>query len=363
MTAYVKHMKSAGLGLSVLALTACTDGFDLDVRGVFDGMDTSAAAQGAVVTSAPAPDGNGVIQYPNYRMAIAQGGDTISTLSARVGADASAVASLNGLQPDSVLREGEMIALPDAGFNAGVAGPLQNDVSVTELSPIMTDVTPNAAPIRHKVEPGETAFSISRLYDIPVSALQELNGLNSDLTVREGQILLIPTRTATNAAEVSAPGAGSLTPIPPSSTTPQPLGTPGAAAANTSPNAPLGTTTAASASTAAMQKPVPGDIIRAYQKGRNDGIDIGAPAGTTVKAADGGRVAAISKDTNGINLLVIQHADNVLTVYTNIDGITVQKGDSVRRGQSIAKIAPGSPSFLHFEVRRGLESVDPEDYI
>ena len=112
-----------------------------------------------------------------------------------------------------------------------------------------------------------------------------------------------------------------------------------------------------------MAFPVQGSIIREYSKGRNDGIDIGASVGTAVKAAASGQVAAITRNTEGINILVIRHPDNLLTVYTHVDNITVAKGDAVSRGQSIAKVADFEPSRVHFEVRKGFDSVDPMDYL
>ena len=52
-------------------------------------------------------------------------------------------------------------------------------------------------------------------------------------------------------------------------------------------------------------------------------------------------------------------ADNYLTVYAGVDELKVEKGDRVRRGQQIAVVRAGDPSFLHFEIRQGLESIDP----
>ena len=71
----------------------------------------------------------------------------------------------------------------------------------------------------------------------------------------------------------------------------------------------------------------------------------------------------MTKDTNGVPILILKHIDGLLTVYANVDGLSVQKGDQVKRGQKVAKVRDGTPSFLHFEVRKGLESVDPDDYI
>ena len=109
--------------------------------------------------------------------------------------------------------------------------------------------------------------------------------------------------------------------------------------------------------------PVRGDIIRDYAKGQNDGIDIAASPGTAVKAAAAGVVAAITKDTNGVPIIVIKHPDNLLTVYSNIDNVTVTKGDSVSRGQKLAEIRREGTAALHFEVRDGFDSVDPNDYL
>ena len=108
-----------------------------------------------------------------------------------------------------------------------------------------------------------------------------------------------------------------------------------------------------------MSFPVKGDIIREYAKGRNDGIDISAAPGAPVVAADAGTVAAITEDTNGIPIIVVKHAGSLLTVYSNVEGLTVKKGDSVTRGQKLAEIRRTGTPALHFEVRDGFDSVDP----
>ena len=109
--------------------------------------------------------------------------------------------------------------------------------------------------------------------------------------------------------------------------------------------------------------PVQGQIIRPFEPRRNDGVDIGAPAGTTVQAADDGTVAAITRDTDQVPILVIRHSGNLMTVYANVDNIAVERGETVRRGQAIASVRAGSPSFVHFEVRKGFDAVDPMPYV
>jgi len=111
-----------------------------------------------------------------------------------------------------------------------------------------------------------------------------------------------------------------------------------------------------------MQRPVPGQIVRPYS-GSSEGIDIATDAGTPVRAAANGEVAAITRDTDQVPILVLRHSGNLLTVYANIADIVVERGDTISRGQTIATVGAGDPAFLHFEVRQGFESVDPTPYI
>ena len=109
--------------------------------------------------------------------------------------------------------------------------------------------------------------------------------------------------------------------------------------------------------------PVQGRIVRPYQKGTSEGIGISAAVGTAVAAADDGTVAAITRDTDQVPILVLRHEGSLLTVYAGVQNIAVAKGDSVKRGQKIAEVRDASPSFLHFEVREGFDSVDPIPYL
>ena len=74
-------------------------------------------------------------------------------------------------------------------------------------------------------------------------------------------------------------------------------------------------------------------------------------------------MAAVTTNTEGVQIVVIKHADDLLTVYTNLDNLSVAKDDAVSRGQVIGKVRPDDPSFLHFEVRRGMASADPTEFL
>ncbi|WP_245840963.1 LysM peptidoglycan-binding domain-containing protein [Puniceibacterium sediminis] len=361
---------------------------DLDMRGRIGGsVDTSEAAAMATA-SRPVPDARGVLSYPTYQVAVAERGDTLASLASRVGLPAAELATYNGIQPGDTLRAGEVIALPRrvaaATPTTGAITPA-GAIDITTLAGAAIDrasptpaatgtsssstTTGGAEPIRHQVQRGETAFSIARLYGITPRALSDWNGLDSNYTLRAGQYLLIPTALPGSqqsaAASTTAPGAGSPTPVPPSASKPLPAATtlPAAAPAPAVPKPDIGTQNAPATASAAMSYPVQGSIIREYAKGKNDGIDIAAPVGSPVRAAANGTVAAITTNTENIPILVIKHPDNLLTVYTHIDGLTVQKGDPVSRGQTIGVVRAGDPARMHFEVRNGFDSVDPMKYL
>ena len=393
------YLRLALLGGALSALSACGGGFDGDLRSYGDGVFSTSDAALQATGQRPAPDSRGIISYPGYQVVIARRGDTVDSIAARVGIPAAELGNYNAIGPGTALRQDEVLALPRRVGEAlpgpaGVAGPVPTtpgggiDVSTlasgaisraeatqpaasgapATAQPAAAATSPSGAePVRHKVERGETAYSIARLYNVNVRALADWNGLGSDLAVREGQILLIPVATGapqpTDA--VSLPGEGSSTPVPPSASTPLPAEKPVAVTApvKTPPAPDLGTT-----ATAKFSMPVQGKIIRGYQKKKNDGIDIAAAAGSAVAAAGDGLVAAITKNTAGMPILVIRHGDPkdknaLLSVYANVDNIAVAKGARVKRGQTIASIRASDPAFLHFEIRQGFESVDPMPYL
>ncbi|APG46474.1 LysM peptidoglycan-binding domain-containing M23 family metallopeptidase [Phaeobacter porticola] len=382
----------------VAVLAACEAPLDYDLRGQIGAFNTTKAAQTATA-SRPKPDDKGLITYPSYQVAVARRGDTLGDVASRIGLPASELARFNGMKTEDPLRQGEIIALPRRAPGSATAGnggvdiaslagdaidsapstspSASSQVSTASLAPQTSANKPQVQsgpePVRHKVKRGETAYTVSRLYQVPVKSLADWNGLGSDFAIREGQFLLIPLKdrpvprqeasAAPVATAVTAPGEGTSTPTPPSATKPLPSETvaPAAVVPKDLPKVEVPAPTRSS--TAAMSYPVQGKIIRTYAKGKNDGIDIAAAANAPVKAADGGTVAAITKDSNNIPIIVIRHDAKLLTVYANVDKIEVNKGDTVKRGQTIATLRDESSAYVHFEVRNGFESVDPLPYL
>ena len=383
--------------VAALALAAC-DGLptDWDLRG--NGAFSTADAAREAGTRRPQPDERGVISYPGYQVVVARRGDTPRVIADRLRIDAAELARHNAIDADTALRGGETLVVPGSDRNGGepMAAP---GIRETRLG---SEPAPGPEPIRHQVERGETIFSIARLYNVTARSLADWNGLGSDMSVREGQILMVPQpQTISDAADsrtaargdrssdagrttdrggardttgvadardgdsTTRPGTGSPTPTPPSAARPMPDGQPEPATgrAASEDREPVADMAAQRTEGPRLAMPVEGRIVRAYQRGRNDGIGIGAPAGTAVRAAAAGTVAAITRDTDQVPIMVVRHENNLLTVYANIDDIRVARGDRVSRGQTIANVRRGDPSYLHFEVREGLESVDPMPYL
>ena len=350
---------------------------DFDLRG--NEYDTSDAVRKAM-KSRPLPDSRGIISYATYEVAVARQGDTIKSIASRLGLEPKKIASYNGMSSLEKLNEGQLISLPDRveakEFQVNNSPSNRNEVNVTELASTAIETATNKKkiinkstlkqqnePIRHKVSRGETAFTISRLYNVSIRSLADWNGLDSNYTIREGQYLLIPLPRDQIVTEVAAvkPGESSKTPSPPSSSEalPEPISTDKSERISSKPKASSPPQNIEINDKGRFSYPVNGKIIRDYVKNKTDGIDISAPAGSPIIAAQKGIVAAITADTQEVPIIVLKHEGNLLTVYAGVGEVAVKEKDNVSRSQLLGKIRPGNPPFVHFEVRRGFEALDP----
>ena len=128
-------------------------------------------------------------------------------------------------------------------------------------------------------------------------------------------------------------------------------------------------------STGEMVNPVSGQITSGFGyrsspggigSTNHKGIDIAVPEGTDVAAADGGTITKV--DYNGSRGVYVEvtHGNGRKTRYQHLSGYYVQKGDVVKKGQTIAASGNTGHStgpHLHFEVLEGGTPVNPMNYL
>ncbi len=224
-----------------------------------------------------------------------------------------------------------------------------------------------AAGAAYVIQPGDTISGIGRRFQTPVQTLIDLNGLGPRADVSPGQRIILPAHavdiggdpyaTGPSPVGVYVPEAGVPPPPPPpppsgNAATPLPSREPAATAG------PVGTPPAGS--TVALDWPVRGEILRRFgpvgMGERNNGVNIGAPQGTEVRAAAAGRVGYVGDDLAGQGLTVlIVHRDGWRSVYGHLGSAVVRDGDDVSAGQAIGTVGTtagdGRPS-IHFETWR-----------
>jgi murein DD-endopeptidase MepM/ murein hydrolase activator NlpD len=134
----------------------------------------------------------------------------------------------------------------------------------------------------------------------------------------------------------------------------------------------LAALTPAPSRAAAMQpylRPVRGAILRHYEPpptpyaAGHRGIDMAAPVGTPVRAANDG-IVAFAGPVAGRLFVSIDHADGIRTTYSFLSAVGVKKGQSVKRGDRVGASGTGDGSspepHLHFGARTGGDYIDPE---
>jgi murein DD-endopeptidase MepM/ murein hydrolase activator NlpD len=100
---------------------------------------------------------------------------------------------------------------------------------------------------------------------------------------------------------------------------------------------------------------------------RNDGINITLPSGTPVRCAEAGKVVFVGEKVKGFGKLVlVTHAQGWSSAYAHLDKVNVKKGQTIKRGQVLAFSGQSGTiktPQLHFELRQGVQAVDPTPYL
>lgn len=231
-------------------------------------------------------------------------GDTVYALSRRYDVSVRSIINLNGLRPPYLLKPGQKLKL--------------------------------ATGSTYIVKKGDTVYGLSRINNILMSELTRINSLRRPFALKVGQKLKLPgreesKRQVTRVASLAPPkisGKGFMWPLQ-------------------------------------------GKVLSNYgpkQAGyHNDGINIAAPMGSSVRASDSGIVVHASNKLKGYgNLILIKHQNGWVTAYAHTDQMLVSKGEKVNRGQVVAKVGSSgrvSRPQLHFEMRKGSRAVNPALYL
>jgi murein DD-endopeptidase MepM/ murein hydrolase activator NlpD len=218
------------------------------------------------------------------------------------------------------VREALALALLAAGCGHLGSGP-----------PLHPDNPPG---VWYVVQPGESLADIAGRAGVPVEDVAELNGLRRGETLAAGKLIYV--LYGDEAHRVPA-----VAPLPEAPTT---------AGADAPLRWPLDQPRLTSSFGARDGRP-------------HDGIDMGAPIGTPIRAAADGRVLYAGDGVRGYgNMVVLEHAGDLLTVYAHSSVLLVRTGDRVAAGQEIARVGQSGRAtapHLHFEVRRGQVPQDP----
>ncbi|MFQ5612546.1 MAG: peptidoglycan DD-metalloendopeptidase family protein [Anaerolineae bacterium] len=112
--------------------------------------------------------------------------------------------------------------------------------------------------------------------------------------------------------------------------------------------------------------PLVGTITQGYEA-RHRGLDIGAPYGAKVFAADAGTVVHAAWARTGYGFtVIIDHGGERQTLYSHLKGALVTPGQQVARGEAIGKVGSTGNStgpHVHFEVREGKQRLDPVAFL
>lgn len=213
----------------------------------------------------------------------------------------------------------------------------------------------------HRVERGDTLYSIARKHRRSVQDLVRWNRLSNPNRIAVGQLLRVvpPAGVATTGSRAKAapPKTASAGASKPTNTQ---RAKPARAPARTPASPPR--PDPAPPKRIGLVWPADGRVIRQFNGSSSKGIAIAGSAGAPVRAAAGGTVAYAGNRLRGYgNLVILKHASNYITIYAHNRRLLVAEGQSVRQGQTIAEMGDTDTNQvqLYFELRHDGRPTNP----
>jgi murein DD-endopeptidase MepM/ murein hydrolase activator NlpD len=336
-------------------------------------------------TMPPAPVGGGFMQPVNSSpIGMGASPTTVQT---------QALPALNSPSPlgntQAMPAQQTLAPLPTAPAAVAMGTPASSSALPVNSSVPVPAAAANTNGYQHTIAAGESLYTIARKYDVTTQALVHANSLSSPDKIVVGQRIVIPGRSDLNSAPApvqvasAAPGQALGTMpdarpagLPNTANVVQTAATPTPAPVAATPTQPqvtqvasVPTTPVPAAAEPAMSGsdkfrwPVSGRVITDFAASRGTGINIDVPEGSSVKAAENGTVIYVGSGVEGYgNLVLIRHPNGYVSAYAHLQNMSVAKGATVNRGDSIGTVGmTGSVSRpqLHFELRKGATPVDP----
>ena len=225
------------------------------------------------------------------------------------------------------LKTGVAMVLPVLLIlHAGCAGRRATRPVSDPVAPATRTTPASPAPIYHSLERGETLYTLARLYDVPLQTLLEVNGITDPTTIPDGTQIFIPG--ASRRLSYPSPAVAALA---------WPL-----------------------------TGPITGRFGRRGQRSRHTGLDIDAEHGAAIRAAASGRVVKAGSSGRYGKMVLLEHGNDLQTLYAHASRLLVRKGQWVEAGDRIAEVGStgnARGTHLHFEVRYDGNTVDPLPYL
>jgi len=199
---------------------------------------------------------------------------------------------------------------------------------VYELEPVEAVVTPldRGPGVYHVLKPGETFYRLSRIYGVPVEAIQKANPALDPRKLVIGTEIFIPGATEKRA---QARTGG----LPPRE--------------------------------GAFWRPVRGRVLVHFggrtPAGRSEGVDLAAARNEAVLASEAGRVTVAAGSLLSLGpTVILEHAGGFSTLYGGMGSIRVKPGQVVSRGEVLGAAGGGR---VHFRIYKGTAVLDPRKYV
>ncbi len=203
----------------------------------------------------------------------------------------------------------------------------------------------------HRVVKGDTLYNIAKRYGVTQQQIRKWNNLPND-NVPLGGVLRVSSAMSTHYV---APSVSNQAVVSNNESLTK-------ASQNMAP--PTSQTVIRTVASIQWQTPLlNAKVERLYDYDNKDrSVKLQGNAGQSVLAAADGIVIFVGNNPSGYGqMVVMQHLDKYITVYSNVASLLVKERDKIKRGQTIA-MTP-SDGYLHFEMRHKGKRLDPSDYI